>query len=505
MVIRFERTKNVKYGTMKNIPGRAYRKTEKEERETPETQAARTVRDRFVTVRRIALLTGSRAVGRTAAILRKEERSDGPARRAVQQRKYGEESAVPQEKRQMDVRRERFRAAFFRKKILEENAAYAAGKGGKDSAGAVRNVRRSSLLTGAGFPTVFVSAVCVLTVLVTALTAGVASSPYGIFLSAEREEEEGIRTAVRDLSREFYGRVREACGSAEWDRMEMISDDGCYGVRWDAVLPVFAVLQGTGGGTGAGAVSVGKAEKEELRQLMNRSASVTWRVEETVTDEEENEKGEEEKEEEREEEGEEETRTVRVLYVTVTHTDPADAAGLDEAQRELLAEMTGPDCAAMWAKLLGGLTAGGGIMEPDPSRVPAGGLTWPLPVPGRITSGFGTRTDPFDGTQKFHGGLDIAAAGGTPVLAAADGTVTVANAMDPWGGGYGYYVILDHGNGLSTLYAHCSSVCVLPGGAAVRGEVIGYVGSTGNSTGDHLHFEVRADGEKTDPMLYFLA
>ena len=107
-----------------------------------------------------------------------------------------------------------------------------------------------------------------------------------------------------------------------------------------------------------------------------------------------------------------------------------------------------------------------------------------------ITSQFGYRTDPFTGEISYHSGTDIAAPYGTPVLAAAGGTVTVANATDPWGGSYGYYVKIQHDGTFDTLYAHCSSICVTPGQQVQQGEVIGYVGSTGNSTGNHLHFEV---------------
>ena len=92
---------------------------------------------------------------------------------------------------------------------------------------------------------------------------------------------------------------------------------------------------------------------------------------------------------------------------------------------------------------------------------------------------------------------------GTPILAAADGTVSVANALDSWGGSYGYYVKLDHGNGLETLYAHCSSICVTAGQQVKAGQVIGFVGHTGRATGDHLHFEVYQNGQRTDALTYF--
>ena len=102
-------------------------------------------------------------------------------------------------------------------------------------------------------------------------------------------------------------------------------------------------------------------------------------------------------------------------------------------------------------------------MNPDSTRIPTGTLQWPLPVAGTITSQFGHRVDPITGEVSSHTGTDIACAEGTPILAAADGIVTVANGLDSWGGSYGYYIQIDHGGGLETLYAHCSSICVTTG------------------------------------------
>ena len=125
------------------------------------------------------------------------------------------------------------------------------------------------------------------------------------------------------------------------------------------------------------------------------------------------------------------------------------------------------------------------------------------PVAGTITSQFGHRVDPITGAVSSHTGTDIACAEGTPILAAADGIVTVANGLDRWGGSYGYYVQIDHGGGLETLYAHCSSICVTTGQQVQAGQVIGYVGHTGRVTGSHLHLEVRIDGNRADAMQYF--
>ena len=88
-------------------------------------------------------------------------------------------------------------------------------------------------------------------------------------------------------------------------------------------------------------------------------------------------------------------------------------------------------------------------------------------------------------------------------VGSADGTVTVANGLDSWGGSYGYYIQIDHGGGLETLYAHCSSICVTTGQQVQAGQVIGYVGHTGRATGSHLHFEIHINKIRKDAMSYF--
>ncbi len=122
-----------------------------------------------------------------------------------------------------------------------------------------------------------------------------------------------------------------------------------------------------------------------------------------------------------------------------------------------------------------------------------GMFSWP--VTGTITSPFGWRSNPFGGSPEFHQGLDIAAPSGTTVTAAAAGTVIMAQ----WYGGYGNYVLIDHGGGYSTGYGHLSAMYVSNGQSVTRGQAIGAVGSTGQSTGPHLHFEVRIAGKPVDP------
>jgi len=134
-------------------------------------------------------------------------------------------------------------------------------------------------------------------------------------------------------------------------------------------------------------------------------------------------------------------------------------------------------------------------LEPEP---PSGnGLHFDLPVQqGRISSRFGQRMHPTLHRRKMHTGVDIAAASGTPILAPAAGRVIAAG----WRGGYGLTVILDHGNGYSSLYAHMSAMSVGVGDRVVAGTMLGQVGSTGRATGSHVHFEVRHQGTPVNPM-----
>jgi murein DD-endopeptidase MepM/ murein hydrolase activator NlpD len=118
----------------------------------------------------------------------------------------------------------------------------------------------------------------------------------------------------------------------------------------------------------------------------------------------------------------------------------------------------------------------------------------------RIASGFGSRIDPVYKTVKFHYGLDFAAPQGTPIYATADGTITTAGST---GNGYGNHVIINHGYGYETLYGHMVRVKVRNGETIKRGEVIGWVGSTGKSTGPHCHYEVHKYGDKIDPIYFF--
>jgi len=159
-----------------------------------------------------------------------------------------------------------------------------------------------------------------------------------------------------------------------------------------------------------------------------------------------------------------------------------------ETREDYLAEVEG--LAAESAALAARIQAAQGSASTGTGPPSAAGFIWPCE--GVVTSGFGMRWG------RMHEGIDIACAYGTPVHAAAAGTVIYAG----WLGGYGNLVVVDHGNGFATAYAHASAVLVSVGQAVTQGESVTLVGSTGHSTGPHLHFEVRVNGVAVDPLLY---
>ena len=132
-------------------------------------------------------------------------------------------------------------------------------------------------------------------------------------------------------------------------------------------------------------------------------------------------------------------------------------------------------------------------------KVYSGSMTWPCPSYNRISSPYGYRTHPISGTRKLHKGLDISASSGNPVIAAASGTVVKSY----FSSSYGNYVVISHGGGVMTAYAHMTRRLVSAGQRVAAGQQVGTVGSTGNSTGPHLHFEVYVGGSTVNPMNYF--
>ena len=180
----------------------------------------------------------------------------------------------------------------------------------------------------------------------------------------------------------------------------------------------------------------------------------------------------------------------RQILATLERDEQQYAAAIDELEAESKS-IEGRLAGIAARQKAGSSGGGGGGGGPSAS---SGRLQWP--VNGAITSGFGYRTHPVLGTRRLHAGTDFGAPTGAPIVAADGGTVVSAG----WHGGYGNAVIIDHGGGVATLYGHQSRLAVGGGARVSRGQVIGYVGSTGMSTGPHLHFELRINGVPTDAM-----
>ena len=336
-------------------------------------------------------------------------------------------------------------------------------------------------------------------IIVISLVAFVSGSAYGIFFAANAPNADTItvQQAVETLTAEYRDRLEEISDTVQHDRQDITANDDVYYIRWQDVLAVFSSYV-SGNDQGAPVAALTEEQVDKLRETMWAMNAVDYSTHpETTTIDTTDEDGNPITTE----------ITETVLIIELTHKTPDEMAAdyhFTTRQNTYLQLLQDPQYEELWAELLGGFEQGGGeVMSPDGTRAPTGTLQWPLPVAGTITSQFGHRVDPITGEVSSHTGTDIACAEGTPILAAADGTVTVANSLDSWGGSYGYYIQIDHGGGLETLYAHCSSICVTTGQQVQSGEVIGYVGHTGRATGNHLHLEVSVDGNRADVLRYF--
>ena len=336
-------------------------------------------------------------------------------------------------------------------------------------------------------------------VIVISLVAFVSGSAYGIFFAANAPNENAItvQEAVEALTGEYRDRLEKISNTIQHDRQDIVANDDVYFIRWQDALAVFSSYV-SGDEFGSPVASLGDEQVDKLREIMWAMNAVNYSTHpETTTIE------------TTDEDGNSTTReiTETVLVIKLSHKTPEEMASdyhFTTRQNTYLQLLQDPQYEELWTKLLGGFAQDSGeLMSPDSTRTSTGTLQWPLPVAGTITSQFGHRVDPITGEVSSHTGTDIACAEGTPILAAADGTVTVANGLDSWGGSYGYYIQIDHGGGLETLYAHCSSICVTTGQQVQAGQVIGYVGHTGRATGSHLHLEVLINKTRVDAMSFF--
>ena len=371
----------------------------------------------------------------------------------------------------------------------------------RKTATAVRSAIRHFLASLRSLVTAIVTGISVALsiIIVISLVAFVSGSAYGIFFAANAPNENAIsvQEALETLTGEYRDRLEEISNTIQHDRQDIVANDGVYFIRWQDVLAVFSSYV-SGDEFGSSVASLEEEQVDKLREIMWEMNEVDYSTHpETITIDTTDEDGNQATAE----------ITETVLVIELTHKTPDEMAAdyhFSTRQNTYLHLLQDSRYEELWAELLGGFAPGEGeVMAPDGTRVPTGTLQWPLPVAGTITSQFGHRVDPITGEVSSHTGTDIACAEGTPILAAADGTVTVANGLDSWGGSYGYYIQIDHGGGLETLYAHCSSICVTTGQQVQTGQVIGYVGHTGRATGNHLHLEVLINKTRADSMSFF--
>lgn len=338
-----------------------------------------------------------------------------------------------------------------------------------------------------------VSAPVVLLIIIVCLIAAIGGTCFGIFLSNDKSSgsEMTMSQAITQLTTDYYDSITKIQGQFNYDELEV---KGSTAINWKDVLTIYAVKY-TNDSDGFEVVTLDKKKLKKIKRIlldMNPCTGVVVEkvvpVTKTITDSKDQKITTTTYE------------TQKVLIVTAVHVGATEQAKLYDFSKEAkvqVKELLSPDYAEMWNELIG---SGGEIIISNSTHTPNFIFTWPLDGDYRISSEFGTRTDPINGVVKTHGGTDIAAATGTPILAAADGVVEMAGYN---AGGYGYYVKLSHGDGYETLYGHCSVLLVSTGQTVKQGQVIAKVGSTGHSTGPHLHFEVRYNGNKVNPMQFF--
>ena len=308
--------------------------------------------------------------------------------------------------------------------------------------------------------------IAMLVVVVICLIGLLAGSGFGVFFATE-DYGTGLtlQTAISQINAEFSERVEDlkARYDGQYSSVE-VSNDGVVS-NWQDVLAVYAVKTTTDEDDPMEVATMTEEKMDILREIFWEMNDLSASLESSV------------------------------LVITVTSKDCWQAAeeyDFDTEQKDLLREL-------MESDLFNGLP------HEMPGEYPilpgTGGYIWPLPGFHRISSPFGYRICPYHG-RELHGGIDLPAPGGSPILAAKSGTVIISK----YGVSFGNYVVLAHSDGSRTLYAHMSSRAVAIGDTVEQGTLIGRVGSTGNSTGNHLHFEIWANSSsssKVNPMDFF--
>ncbi|WP_296069223.1 M23 family metallopeptidase [uncultured Gemmiger sp.] len=337
-----------------------------------------------------------------------------------------------------------------------------------------RTIRRAAgsllALLGAG-------GVVLLLAMVIGAAAAVIGSPMGILFADESGDPNSIRIAeiVAETNADFGTAINDIVSAhpeCSETTMEYDYEDGhTWASYWPEVLAVFAVQNNLN--NDGDVVVIDEGKKRLIQDTFWAMHEISAEVEEVTTTPEPT-----------EDEPDPEPVTEYILHITVSSKSVdalADLYRFTQDQRGILHQLLSEEMRPSLLALCGGIA------------VADGELCWPLPGHTYISCHFG-EVDAFG--NAGHRGTDIPAPEGTSILAAHSGTVLVSG----WNDSYGNQVLLDNGAGLSTRYAHMTQTAVTAGEAVTAGQVIGYVGSTGDSTGNHLHFEVMQDGVRVDPL-----
>ena len=337
-----------------------------------------------------------------------------------------------------------------------------------------RTIRRAAgsllALLGAG-------GVVLLLAMVIGAAAAVIGSPMGILFADESGDPNSIPIAeiVADTNADFGAAVNDIVSAhpecSETTITYDYEDGHTWASYWPEVLAIFAVH--TNLNSDSDVVVINAAQMQRIQDTFWAMHEITYEVEEVDTTPEPT-----------EDDPDPEQQTDYILHITVsskTVDELAELYNFTQDQKDILHQLLSEEMRPSLLALCGGIA------------VADGELCWPLPGHTYISCHFG-EVDAFG--NAGHRGTDIPAPEGTPILAAHSGTVLVSG----WNDSYGNQVLLDNGAGLSTRYAHMTASAVTAGETVTSGQVIGYVGSTGDSTGNHLHFEVMQDGVRVNPM-----
>lgn len=338
-----------------------------------------------------------------------------------------------------------------------------------------RTIRRAAgsllALLGAG-------GVVLLLAMVIGAAAAVIGSPMGILFADESGDPNSIRIAgiVAETNADFGTAINDIVSAHPECSETTITYDyeggHTWASYWPEVLAIFAVH--TNLNSDSDVVVINAAQMQRIQDTFWAMHEITYEVEEVDTTPEPT-----------EDDPDPEQQTEYILHITVnskTVDELAELYNFTQDQKDILHELLSDEMRPTLLALCGGI----GIIED-------GELCWPLPGHTYISCNFGD-DDAYG--NSGHRGTDIPAPEGTPILAAHSGTVIISG----WNNSYGNQVLLDNGAGLSTRYAHMTQTAVTAGEAVTAGQVIGYVGNTGDSTGNHLHFEVMQNGVRVNPM-----